>query len=425
MWPAKRSRVCLSSLAVAMVLAGCTTSGNSASDAADDSGSRPFDSGRPVKGTPLKIGFINQEGSPLGSFPEAREGAELAVEYINHHDGIDGRPVKLVKCTTSGSAESSQKCAQEMVDAKPVSVAFGFDLFSSAAFPVLRSADLTVVGGIPINITDLSEKDTYMFVGGSASAFPGLAEWTAKNLKPKHVAVFYLDAPTGKLAADRFIATPFDKLGVEYDLIPIAGGAPDVTPAVSRALSKDPDVAFYALAAADCGKVAAALRQLGFSGEQVFPGSCADKEVFAQVGTDMDGYYEAYNWLPDSNMIDLAPKSARDELRLYNGAAETYAPELHKSLVTQQIFMTFMTMWEEYKKIGADKLNPDSVAKAFEHGSGRVFQGPKWKCTSPAGYQAVCNPDIIVYQRKGNKPVKYVSKFFSGMDLLPSKPPSS
>src|SRR5438128_855692 len=85
-------------------------------------------------GPPLVLGFVNMEGAPTGSFPEARVGAQAAVDHVNDDlGGIGGRPVKLTTCTTNGSAESSQGCAQQLLAAKPVAVVGGVDLGANAS----------------------------------------------------------------------------------------------------------------------------------------------------------------------------------------------------------------------------------------------------------------------------------------------------
>ena len=48
---------------------------------------------------PVRIGLLNQENDPVGSFPEIRLGIEGAVAYINTElGGIGGHPIELVTC---------------------------------------------------------------------------------------------------------------------------------------------------------------------------------------------------------------------------------------------------------------------------------------------------------------------------------------
>ena len=48
---------------------------------------------------PVLITLINIEGTPVGSFPDIREGAEAAVQAINETmGGLNGRPFDLDSC---------------------------------------------------------------------------------------------------------------------------------------------------------------------------------------------------------------------------------------------------------------------------------------------------------------------------------------
>ena len=65
---------------------------------------------------PIRVGLLNQENSPAGSFPEARAAVEAAVRWVNEElGGVNGRPVELEVCVTDFTVERSQACAQQMV----------------------------------------------------------------------------------------------------------------------------------------------------------------------------------------------------------------------------------------------------------------------------------------------------------------------
>src|SRR5437868_3006414 len=111
------------------VLAGCSGGGGG-------SGAGDLDSG--LTGEPIVVGLLNQEDAPVGSFPDLRRGAEAAVKHVNADlGGVGGRPIRLESCATRGTAESSQACATEVLDAHPVAVIGGVDLGSAASLPVL------------------------------------------------------------------------------------------------------------------------------------------------------------------------------------------------------------------------------------------------------------------------------------------------
>jgi hypothetical protein len=86
---------------------------------------------------PIVVGMINQENTPLGSFPELRLSAEAAVKWINTElGGVSGRPIQLETCITTFSVEKSQACAQEMVQKGAVAVTGGIDISSNGSVPI-------------------------------------------------------------------------------------------------------------------------------------------------------------------------------------------------------------------------------------------------------------------------------------------------
>ncbi len=87
-------------------------------------------------GTPIRIGMINQEDTPLGSFPELRLAVEAGIEWINTElGGVDGHPLELDACITNFSVERSQACAQQMVSDDVVAVLGGNEFRYSIELP--------------------------------------------------------------------------------------------------------------------------------------------------------------------------------------------------------------------------------------------------------------------------------------------------
>ena len=80
---------------------------------------------------PVRIGLLNQENDPVGSFPEIRLGLEGAVGYINAElGGIDGHPIELVTCLQN-SIPKAQECAQDLATSDLVSVINGVNIWLS------------------------------------------------------------------------------------------------------------------------------------------------------------------------------------------------------------------------------------------------------------------------------------------------------
>mgnify|MGYP001550479132 FL=1 len=55
-----------------------------------------------AEGESIKIGMINQENEVFGDFPELRQAAAAAVEWVNAElGGVGGRPLELLACNTN------------------------------------------------------------------------------------------------------------------------------------------------------------------------------------------------------------------------------------------------------------------------------------------------------------------------------------
>ena len=122
-------------------------------------------------GDPVLIGLINQEDTPLGSFPELRVAAEASVEFINTElGGVGGRPLELTSCVVSFDPEQSQACAQEMVQQDVVALTGGIDVTSNGSIPVLEQNGIPQAGGIPANLIEQRSETMFFFSGGTTGA---------------------------------------------------------------------------------------------------------------------------------------------------------------------------------------------------------------------------------------------------------------
>src|SRR5580658_303602 len=91
---------------IGLVAAGCSSSGSSSSAGSGSSSSTAsstpaaasgsvFGTPKKATGTPYTFGMINDETGAV-TFPEARQGAIAAVNYVNNYlDGINGHPIVI------------------------------------------------------------------------------------------------------------------------------------------------------------------------------------------------------------------------------------------------------------------------------------------------------------------------------------------
>ena len=255
--------------------------------------------GAPSGPPPLTLGFINMEGAPTGSFPEARIGAEAAVAHVNDDlDGVGGRPLKLSVCKTNGTAESSQSCAQRLRAEKPVAVVGGVDLGGNASVHVIADAGIPYVTGSPTLGAELTTAGVYAFTGGTAADLLGIGDHLIKR-GVKSIHVLHEDLPGLLNTAISAAGSIFQAKGVtDLKLVAEKGDAADFAPALTAAAAGDPQALIVVFPAQACARIMQAAQALGVKAELYYPGACASPSVVAGRGAALDRSYFASGYLP-------------------------------------------------------------------------------------------------------------------------------
>jgi hypothetical protein len=82
-----------------------------------------------ASGEPLVLGMVNQENTPVGSFPELSAAVQAAVDFVNENlGGVGGRPIEVELCNTNFSAEGSTACGQQFAESGVPAVLGGIDV---------------------------------------------------------------------------------------------------------------------------------------------------------------------------------------------------------------------------------------------------------------------------------------------------------
>ncbi len=236
-------------------------------------------------GVPLVLGFVTQEDSPTGSFPETRRAAEAAVAYVNEDlGGVEGRPLRLRSCRTDGSPESSQACARQLLAARPLAVVGGVDFGAGAALPAYEKAKVPYVSGSPQLLAELIDPNSYALTGGTAAELLGTADYLINTLHVHKVNALYVDLPGLLASATASAKTIFDKKKIANRLVAEKADAADFTPALTSATAGKPDAVVIVFPAASCQRILQAAAGLGTTVPLVVPGSCAVPRVLASAG---------------------------------------------------------------------------------------------------------------------------------------------
>ena len=321
-------------IAVAMTTAGCLVlaacTGNGA-----EGGATP--SGDPVK-PPIVVGLINTEDASVGSFPELRRGVLAAEAYVNDElDGVDGRPIEIVTCTTTGTPESSQRCANELLAKSPVVVIGGVDLGAAASLPVLQTAGVPYVTGTPSATAALTADGSFALTGGTATEILGEVAYAVDTLHAERLAGVYSDVPGLLSEAASLLETIVNRKGVEdFRFVPVSN-APDLVPALTSADAGDPDAILAVFPAQACSRVVQGVESAGIDARMLYPSFCASDRVFTAGRSGVEGSIVATGYVPYVERAD-------DEVATYLRALRDYDPATEPSLLSQAGFSVLVVL---------------------------------------------------------------------------------
>lgn len=397
----RRRRALAVVLLTALVAAACTS----------DDASVKRGTGR-ATGPPIVVGMINQENSPVGSFPEVREGAEAAVRYLNEElGGVGGRPIQLEPCATTGSPASSQACATRVLEKKPVAVIGGIDLGAASSLRILAEAAMPYVGGSPTLVHELTGRTSFMLAGGTPADVLGLVTYITDTLKVKSVGVVYLDLGVLVSALTQAARQVLRKKGVtRVKLVAERADAVDLTPALTAANSIRPDAIIVLLPAEGCARVMQAKQALGVKARMFYPSACADQGVVDAAGPGADGAYFAAGYLPYSD--------ADENVATYR--AKVAAANHEPSLLSETGFSVVMDLAALMAEAD-EPLTPATLTKRLSSASDHPsFLGHDFTCDRhqvPLA-PAVCNTYVRILQQRGGRFRDVVGDWVTGQKLI-------
>ncbi len=350
-------------------------------------------------GDPVVIGMINQENSPIGSFPEMRAAVQAAVAFINGElGGVNGRPIRLDTCVTSFSVEQSQACAQQHVQSGAVAVMSGIDITANGSIPILEQNGIPLVGGVPATLAEMRSTDAFFFSGGVAGAYAAFAA-DANAKGAKKLAIAYGEFESFEVPAKDYGAKVAASLGLETELIPFPITTTDYLPIVTAAVQSGADAITVGAADTACVPIVTTLHDLGYSGLLYLTGACAAAQILAQIPDDLQA---AVTFNSEGPVVTTVEGS------VYQAVIDRYASEPAGGAGTVT-FRAAMNLWAVLSGIEGD-LTPAAVTEALRSAKSRPsFWGHAYTCDGQQmpGLPALCAPQQTLFRipTDGQSPV--------------------
>ena len=335
---------------------------------------------------PVKIGMVNLENSPAGSYVEMRGATDAAITFINTElGGVDGRPIELVHCITEFSPEASQACAQEMVAAEVVALAGGIDITSNASFPVYEQNGLAQLGGIPANLVEQQSPSAFFFSGGTPGGMAAFMKHAYDN-GAETVLIGHGEFDSFTSAANDYGAAVGRSLGMEVDVVsfPVVGA--DFLPVLSRAQQIGADAVLMLAADAACPQIMELFVDLGLreTSQLYMFGACALEEVVEAAGDNIEGVIFGSE----------GPSEQTTEGDIFDEVTAKYATMPAQATGTVG-FRGMMNLYDVLLELGADGITKEAIREVVDNAVDRPsYWGHPYTCdgNQVPGLPALCAP---------------------------------
>jgi branched-chain amino acid transport system substrate-binding protein len=387
---------------VALAAVGCSSSGSSSSGGSSTpaagsttataaAGSTSFGTPKKATGTPYVFGMINDETGAV-TFPEARQGAIAAVNYVNNYlDGINGHPIQIDECTGDGTPATAARCANQLVAAHPLAILGAADVGAPASIPIYAHANLAYLGGIPFTPVPETAANSIQFWSVSVGDNAAAAVYAGKTLGVKSVALVYFSNAQGESIIPQ-ITPVFKAAGVTtIKDIPLSPTSPDPSPQAALIESSGAQLA-YVDVPNGCGNVLKALKSVGYTGKIMGIDPCGAPPVIAAAAGGAQGMYIASPFILQSG--------SNPQAQLFEAAMKKWAaPGTLIDSISTAGFATVMNVQAVLSKISGTPTTA-SILAAFKTGTHDNFLSHPYTCDGQAlkGAGAICNDNYLMNQ---------------------------
>jgi branched-chain amino acid transport system substrate-binding protein len=356
--------------------------------------------GKPDKatGTPIVFGMLNLENGPV-AFPQSREGAEAAIEYVNNYKGgIQGHPIELAECATDGQPATSTRCANQIVEKNPLLILGGADTGAAGAFPVYERKGLAYVGGLPFTPVESNAKDAAIFISVSVGDNTAMVAYAHDELGAESGVVLQTGDTQGKYSGG-IIAETMEGAGMSTKVITVSPTASDLSAPAAEAVSSGAELV-YVETPNECASMFKALESVGNTATVAAVGPCAAPSQIEAAGPAAEGVY-----FPEPTE-QISGES--EQAGITNLAFDEYASkEMPRESIAIAGFGAVMNIWEVLGEAPAADLEDSSkIIGLFTAGS----EHPNWMAhpytcdrKQVPSQEAVCNGYQRILQVKGGQ----------------------
>jgi branched-chain amino acid transport system substrate-binding protein len=417
--------------ATALVLAACgggggTTSSGGGGQSSTSSGAQPgsqanseaitdyaaYTGSKPGKAdasqSPVAIGWVNTQDGPVSSIPEATQGAQAAVKYLNDAlGGVGGHPVQLRSCFTKQAEEEGQKCGQQLASDSSVSIiGFGAVSIGNQSIESVLNGAKPVVSGVSAAPSDSTAKNTYILYGDQTHVLTPWGTYGRDVLHAKTAAIFYPNQ-AGAQSGAAVTKKGIQDAGINVKSVGYSPDATDLLGPVTASGAQSADMIVPFTDSPGCVNAAKAMKQIGLAKASAIVADplCLDPTVAKGLGGDLPKWtYGIAQTLPTDTTA--ADQKAYVNTSSQYGLNKASTANPYAALGWAQI----LTIAKFMNAVGPDKITPESMAAQVKAFKGPLIMGaPSIQCGKYPEAPAVCNDQTKFYTYEGKGVFKQVS----------------
>jgi ABC-type branched-subunit amino acid transport system substrate-binding protein len=237
----------------------------------------------------MAVGLISPTTAFGGiSFPYGVNGVKAAAAAINADGGIDGRLIKVDTCDTKGDPNLSAQCGRTAIKNGDVAVLGTFDpLGAPQLLTVLEASNVPYIGGLPTSIAEFTSPVSFQFDPGPILSSGAIVQLWKDSGCTQVVSILPANPGNDQIAEQQAVTAEAAGLGITTSLI--KPGTTDVTPALSTALSTEPDCFTYGGDGQTNVKFILGLEKLGYTGKIITSSGSLTPQFLEPLGAAGDG----------------------------------------------------------------------------------------------------------------------------------------
>jgi branched-chain amino acid transport system substrate-binding protein len=346
---------------------------------------------------PIAIGWVNAQGG-TNEIPEATQGAEAAVAYVNSElGGIGGHPIELHTCFIVEAEEEGQACGQQLANDDDVSIiAFGAVVTGNESFYATLDAAKPVVIGVSANPADNTAENAYALYGTQTSVLGPWGTYARDVLGAETAAIVYPSQAGANTAADATTAG-LEAAGIEVTSVGYDPEATDLLGPLTAAGGQDADVIVPMTDFNGCSNLFNALDQIGADQPVVSNPLCLSPVVAEALGGDLPQWtYGIAQSLPGDTS---APDSA---VYLETSAEHGLDPASAGNPFAALSWALILTVTKFMNAVGPDNITPETMTEQAQAFAGPLIMGaPSVQCGYDPEQPAACNNQTKFYTYEG------------------------